>query len=163
MLQLCFVLAHWIIIGVHNPCKYEAFRLLAAVLFMSQLFVTVFSTNYKGILKRGRLDEIFKVVSDSVKESYQGPYWRARLHMTLDPENAVEEAMEQYTEAFNRLEGKSADYDGIRIECLRYMMFYYLKKDDYDNCAVYVNKVLALDANDSLAKQIKAALSQLKK
>ena len=83
--------------------------------------------------------------------------------MTLDPENAVEEAMEQYTEAFNRLEGKSADYDGIRIECLRYMMFYYLKKDDYDNCAVYVNKVLALDANDSLAKQIKAALSQLKK
>ena len=108
-------------------------------------------------------DEIFKVVSDSVKESYQGPYWRARLHMTLDPENAVEEAMEQYTEAFNRLEGKSADYDGIRIECLRYMMFYYLKKDDYDNCAVYVNKVLALDADDSLAKQIKAALSQLKK
>ena len=42
------------------------------------------------------------------------------------------------------------------------MMFYYLKKDDYDNCAVYVNKVLALDANDGLAKQIKAALSQLK-
>lgn len=62
MMQVCFVVARWAIVGVGSPYKAQTFRLLAAVLFMSQLFVTVFSQNYKGILKRGRLDEIFKVV-----------------------------------------------------------------------------------------------------
>lgn len=62
VMQVCFVLARWAIVGVGSPYKLQTFRLLAAVLFMSQLFVTVFSKNYKGILKRGRLDEIFKVV-----------------------------------------------------------------------------------------------------
>ena len=61
-MQVCFVLARWAILGVGSPYKAQTFRLLASVLFMSQLFVTVFSQNYKGILKRGRLDEIFKVV-----------------------------------------------------------------------------------------------------
>lgn len=62
VMQVCFVLARWMIVGMGSPYKLQTFRLLAAVLFMSQLFVTVFSKNYKGILKRGRLDEIFKVV-----------------------------------------------------------------------------------------------------
>lgn len=62
MMQVCFVLARWLIVGVGSPYKAQTFRLLAAVLFMSQLFVTIFSKNYKGILKRGRLDELFKVV-----------------------------------------------------------------------------------------------------
>lgn len=62
VMQVCFVLARWAILGVGSPYKAQTFRLLASVLFMSQLFVTVFSQNYKGILKRGRLDEIFKVV-----------------------------------------------------------------------------------------------------
>ena len=62
VLQLCFVLAHWIIIGIENPYNYQTFRLLAVVLFMSQLFVTVFGQNYKGIIRRGRLDELFSVI-----------------------------------------------------------------------------------------------------
>lgn len=66
MLQICFILAHWVIIDVENPYKYVAFRLLAVVLFMSQLFVTVFSSNYKGILKRGPLDELFKVITYTI-------------------------------------------------------------------------------------------------
>ena len=45
VLQLCFVLAHWIIIGVGNPYNNDVYRLLAVVLFMSQLFVTVFGHN----------------------------------------------------------------------------------------------------------------------
>lgn len=65
-LQLCFVLAHWIIVGVENPYNYQAFRLLAVVLFMSQLFTTIFSVNYKGILRRGRLDELFSVVKYTI-------------------------------------------------------------------------------------------------
>lgn len=66
VLQLCFVLAHWIIIGVENPYDYQAFRILAAALFMSQLFVTVFGRNYKGIIRRGRLDELFSVIKYTI-------------------------------------------------------------------------------------------------
>ena len=62
VLQLCFVLAHWIIIGVDNPYDDYTYRLLATVLFMSQLCVTVFGFNYKGIIRRGRLDELFSVI-----------------------------------------------------------------------------------------------------
>lgn len=49
MMQVCFVVARWAIVGVGSPYKAQTFRLLAAVLFMSQLFVTVFSQNYKEI------------------------------------------------------------------------------------------------------------------
>ena len=66
VLQLCFVLAHWIIIGVENPYNNQVYRLLAVVMFMSQLFVTVFGQNYKGIIRRGRLDELFSVIKYTI-------------------------------------------------------------------------------------------------
>ena len=66
VLQLCFVLAHWIIIGVGNPYNNDVYRLLAVVLFMSQLFVTVFGHNYKGIIRRSRLDELFSVIKYTI-------------------------------------------------------------------------------------------------
>ena len=62
VLQLCFVLAFWIIRGISNPYSYQTYSLLAIVLFMSQMFVTVFGHNYKGIIKRGRIDELFSVI-----------------------------------------------------------------------------------------------------
>ena len=107
--------------------------------------------------------KIFLEVAEKAKDSYLGPFWSARINSTTDPNGAVEAAMTQYGETFKRLEGKDADYDGIRVECLRYMTFYYLKIDDYEKCGEYAEKVLAIDENDSLAKQIQAALSQLKK
>ena len=61
-LQLCFVLAFWIIRGISNPYSLQTYSFLAVVLFMSQLCVTVFGMNYKGIIRRGRLDELFSVI-----------------------------------------------------------------------------------------------------
>jgi len=107
--------------------------------------------------------KIFLEVADQAKDSYLGPFWSARINSTTDPNGAVEAAMTQYGETFKRLEGKSEDYDGIRVECLRYMTFYYLKIDDYEKCGEYADKVLAIDENDSLAKQIKGVLAQLTK
>ena len=66
VLQLCFVLAHWAITGFDNPYDNQAFRLLAMVLFMSQIFVTVFTMTYKGIIRRGRLDELYSVIKYTV-------------------------------------------------------------------------------------------------
>lgn len=66
VLQLCFILSRWILVGADNPYNDQPFRLLAGVLFFSQIFVTVFSNNYKGILKRGMLDELFKVITYTI-------------------------------------------------------------------------------------------------
>lgn len=65
-IQMCFVVAYWIIRGVDNPYKYDTYLLLAEVLFMSQLFTTIFSNNYKGIIRRGRLDEFLSVFKYAV-------------------------------------------------------------------------------------------------
>lgn len=106
-------------------------------------------------------DSIYKEVAEKAPESYLGPYWRARIIGNISPEDAVDSAMVCYTEAYQRLEGKSEDYDAIRVECLRYMMFYYFKKDDYTMCREYMTQILALDPEDSFAKQIEGVLQQL--
>ena len=56
-LQLSFVLAHWLIMGVQNPYKLYTYRYLAAILFFAQMAVTLFGYNYKGILRRGYVKE----------------------------------------------------------------------------------------------------------
>jgi len=56
-LQLSFVLAHWLIMGVQNPYKIYSYRYLAAILFFAQMAVTLFGYNYKGILRRGYIKE----------------------------------------------------------------------------------------------------------
>ena len=66
VLQLCFVLAFWIISGIGDPYSRQTYRLLAVILFMSQMFVTIFGQNYKGIIRRGRLDELFSVIKYTI-------------------------------------------------------------------------------------------------
>ena len=46
-LQLSFVLAHWLIMGVRNPYEVYSYRYLAAILFFAQVVVTLFGYNYK--------------------------------------------------------------------------------------------------------------------
>ncbi|MDD4760875.1 MAG: tetratricopeptide repeat protein [Bacteroidaceae bacterium] len=121
---------------------------------------TITADQRKHYIEAG--DALFKVVA-AKDSSYLGPFWSARINSALDPNNPNEVAMQQYNEAFKRLESKDASYNSRRVECLRYMTFYYFKKDDMSNCVAYADKVLALSPDDSLAKQIKVAVSQLKK
>ena len=61
-LQLSFLVAYWIIVGIGNPYSVGSYAYLGEVLLLSQLVTIVFSNNYKGILRRGMLDELYKVV-----------------------------------------------------------------------------------------------------
>lgn len=65
-LQMCFILAHWIIVGFRNPYESYSYQYLAEVLLLSQLVTIVFSNNYKGILRRGKTDELYSVIKFSV-------------------------------------------------------------------------------------------------
>ena len=60
-LQLSYILAYWLVHGIHNPYAVQIFRYLAAVFLISQLAVIVFSGNYSGILRRHRYQELAAV------------------------------------------------------------------------------------------------------
>ena len=121
---------------------------------------TITTDQKKHFIEAG--DVLFKEVA-AKDSSYLGPFWSARINSALDPDNPNETSMQQYGEAFKRLESKDESYNSRRVECLRYMTFYYFKKDDYTNCLTYADKALAINPDDALIKQIKAALAQMKK
>ena len=108
-------------------------------------------------------DALFKEVAEKDDKSYLGPFWRGRINAALDPNNPSENAMAQYTEAVKRLEGRDDSYNRYRVECYRYMSFYYFKNDDYDKSLEFAERVLSINPNDGLATQIKNVLEQLKK
>lgn len=104
-------------------------------------------------------DTLFAQVSTRGAESYLGPYWRARLNSLTDPQNPLENVKAYYEEAAKRLEGKEG-YETAQTECLRYAAFYYMKKDMNAEAKSYCEKILAIDAEDTLAKQILQIISQ---
>ena len=65
-LQLSFVLAHWLIMGVRNPYEAYSYRYLAAILFFAQVVVTLFGYNYKGILRRGYIKEAGRILQYAI-------------------------------------------------------------------------------------------------
>ena len=66
-LQLCFTLSYWITAGFANPYATERFQYLAVVTTVSQLIVILLSSNYQGILRRGKLDEAIAVFTYAVE------------------------------------------------------------------------------------------------
>ena len=65
-LQVCFILAHWILMGFRNPYAYETYLYLAEIFLLSQVITILFSNNYKGIIRRGRVDEVFSILYFSI-------------------------------------------------------------------------------------------------
>lgn len=65
-MQLCFCLSYWMNSGWGNPYATQAFRLQATVIFMAQIAVMLFSSNYRGILRRGKLDEFAAIIKYTV-------------------------------------------------------------------------------------------------
>lgn len=65
-LQASFLLAYWLVHGLHNPFLNPVFRSLAVLLFVSQLLVILFSGNYSGILRRSKYEELYAVLKFSV-------------------------------------------------------------------------------------------------
>ena len=61
-LQLSFVISFWLHMPFTNPYGIESFQYQAVILTTSQLLVIVFTNNYKGILRRGRLEEAWAVI-----------------------------------------------------------------------------------------------------
>lgn len=61
-LQISFVISYWINIGYGNPYNSYRYCFQAIVLLVSQLFMVIFSSNYKNVLRRKMDDEFISVV-----------------------------------------------------------------------------------------------------
>lgn len=79
-MQLCFTIAYWIINGVSSPYATYRYRYLAEVLFASQIMVTAFSSVYKDILRKGRLDGAFNTAKYSAYVFTAAILWLFLVH-----------------------------------------------------------------------------------
>lgn len=61
-LQFCFIISYWMHISFENPYSTDDYQYQAVILTTCQLLVIVFSNNYIGILRRGRLEELFSII-----------------------------------------------------------------------------------------------------
>ena len=65
-MQLSFVLAHWLIMGIQNPYRLYSYRFLAVVLLLAQILIALLGYNYSGILRRGYIKEVSSVLRYAV-------------------------------------------------------------------------------------------------
>ena len=105
-------------------------------------------------------DTIFADVA-ARSDSHLGCLWRARINSLIDPQNPVESAKNYYEETLKRLEGKNNKSN--TLESLKYLAFYYMKKDDNENAKKYNDQVLAISPDDPLAKQIQTVIEATSK
>lgn len=61
-LQLAFVAAYFLRLGVANPYKSADYRSVAVVLALAQFMLTVFGNNFKNVLRRGIFVELMATV-----------------------------------------------------------------------------------------------------
>lgn len=101
-------------------------------------------------------DKIFAEYMEAQPEKYQGPFYRAQLWI-LDGNQPEEKPREYYTKALELI-GDNTDYDSQKKVALRYLIFYYLKKNEDATCSKYVAQLLKLDPKDAFANQIKGLL-----
>ena len=67
LLQLCFVIAFWLIHGISNPYENVQFQELAILMSAGQFLVILFSSHYRSILRRGNINELIAIIVYSVE------------------------------------------------------------------------------------------------
>ena len=68
--------------------------------------------------------------------------------------NDVEGAMKDYEQALAILEANPNSAPANIVECLRYLGYYYVVKEEYESSMPYWNKVLEISPDDAAAKQV---------
>lgn len=108
-------------------------------------------------------DSVFAKIQQKRPDSYQAPLMRAVINIS-DPANPKPEdnVKAYYEEALKLMEGKE-DVKAAKLQALRYLAFYAVQKDLYDDARKYCNEILAVDENDGTGKQIDAYLKSLEK
>ena len=99
-------------------------------------------------------DSVFGDFSVRYPEHYMGYFWRARVNAILDPETETGLAKPYYEKVVEILEKSStAERRKELVESYQYLGYYFYLKTDESNSLLYFNKILAVDPENSIAKQ----------
>ena len=116
-------------------------------------------------------DAAFNKVLELKPGYYKAVMMQAQMHITNpgaaedEPKALYEKALEMMPEAGD---GKSTEAEiaaakNFRLTALAYLAVYYVQKDDYDACRVYVDKMLEIDPAHPTAVQFDDALKGMGK
>lgn len=98
-------------------------------------------------------DTIFAQVAERIPQSHLGYFWRARTNSMIDPETTLGLAKPYYEKALSVLEQDPNPAKSVVIECESYLGYYHIQKNEYEQSAVYWNKILSIDPENAVAKQ----------
>ena len=101
-------------------------------------------------------DKIFAEYMEEQPTKYQGPFYRAQLWI-LNSSQPEEKPREYYAKALELI-GNNSEYESQKKVALRYLAFYYLKKNEDATCLKYVDQLLKLDPKDAFALKLKSVL-----
>lgn len=119
-------------------------------------------TDKKGFCVKA--DSVFALVAAKEPTGYRGNFWRARANIGLDPETTLGLAKPYYEQTATLVISKAdAKFNPVLIECYRYLAFYYFQKKDYNEAQSTCNKILAIDANNSVAKTLLDGIKKMKR
>jgi len=107
-----------------------------------------------------KADSLFKIVATKEADNYRGNYWRARTNAALDPNIETEVAKSLYDITTTVVEAKAdTRYNSVLIECYRYFGIYYVQRNDNTTAIKYFNKILAIEPNNTFAKNALQAIA----
>ncbi len=119
------------------------------------------------ILKRNeyltKAAEVFGKMATTFPEHYLGYLSQARANSALDPETTQGLAKPYYEKALAIMLPNLAERKNDIMEVYQYMGIYFLKKDDYQQSRTYWVKVLELDPQNAIAKQVITSIDSVKR
>lgn len=102
-----------------------------------------------------KADSVFALIAIKEPNGYRGNFWRARSNVGLDPETTLGLAKPYYEQTATLVISKAdVKFNPVLIECYRYLGFFYFQKKDYTQSMVYWNKILAIEPNNIVAKNV---------
>lgn len=108
-------------------------------------------------------DSIFAIITEKVPDNHLGYLWRAKTNAGLEsPEVPEGYAKPHYEKTLELVLAEPEGREKVLIECYRYLGVYYLKHDDTPKTKEYFEKIIALDPNDTMAKQVLETLNNNK-
>jgi len=119
-------------------------------------------------------DSIFSSIVLKDPTDYRPSYYRAKANFGLDLEYKSEVAKNLYEQTLGIVETKGnvkydpfsigdVRYKPIIIESLRYIAAYYYSNNDLAKAKLYCNKIISIDAKDSVAVKILELIENMKK
>lgn len=109
------------------------------------------SVKSKEWVKEG--DAIFAYISESTPDSYLGPIFRARINNVGI--NEPSDVVKGFYETSSRLIGDNLKYKTDKLECLQYLAYYDIQKDNYPEALAYIEQMEKIDPENGWVKQVK--------